>query len=194
MICIIAGISLLKYLQSTQICFRIDLEIVGSLDSTRRADGRANVPGTASICCRRYLPAADPTWHDITWHDMTWARALWPRTRSATVGMSSVRVQSVSVQCYCGEEANRVRRDSRSRAIDRSLQNIVLTLKYIISRESNVRYELYAISIFWYVFTNICFCFKTLLLDITISSNFGQFCRTFHSCRNGIHVDNDFFI
>lgn len=20
----------------------------------------------------RYLPAADPTWHDITWHDVTW--------------------------------------------------------------------------------------------------------------------------
>lgn len=156
--------------------------------SRERSRYRVNMLQTVPARCR-----PDLTWHHMTWHDMS-ESSVASHAVCYSWNVQCPCTECIGTKCYCGEEANRVRRDSRSRAIDRSLQNIVLTLKYIISRESNVRYELYAISIFWYVFTNICFCFKTLLLDITISSNFGQFCRTFHSCRNGIHVDNNFFI
>lgn len=45
----------------------------------------------------RYLPAADPTWHDITWHDVTW------HDMSESSVASHAVCYSWNVQCPCTE-------------------------------------------------------------------------------------------
>lgn len=99
--------------------------------SCERSRYRVNMLLKVPARCRPDMTWHHMTWHDVTWHDMSESPVA-PHAVCYSWNVQCPCTECIGTKCtYCGEEANRVRRDSRSRAIDRSLQNIVLTLNIL---------------------------------------------------------------